>query len=181
MDASTYKKRMRLAKLLLTGSVFAAILSLFLPWDRLDFFHSWGSKTNVTESRSTLLVMLDASLRISKYLGCSSYWNYTVARLALLLIGFSFLLAPVYTLWLSRSTLLKISWITLSTCLLVAFVVGWLRPEKSFSGLFQLMETHRHTQFLSGYYFAWAAVILHFVGLCLIPSAKSLEPVVPPP
>ncbi|OYV05228.1 MAG: hypothetical protein CFE26_12695 [Verrucomicrobiales bacterium VVV1] len=180
MDASTYKKRMRLAKLLLTGSVFAMILSLVFPWDRLEFISYRGSASNVTETRSTSLVVMAASLGISHNFWGLSHFRYPIARVALVLIATTFLFAPIYTSWLSRMTPLKASWITLDYFLLAAFIGGWFGAEKHYISLFDFEQTHRHLHFLAGLYFAILAVLLHFAGLLLIPSARSLDrPAVP--
>jgi hypothetical protein len=180
MDASTYKKRMRLAKLLLTGSVFAVILSLLFPWDRLEFISYRGSASNVTEKRSTALVVMVASLGISHNFWGLSHFRYPVARVALVLIATTFLFAPIYACWISRMTFMRAFWITLDYFLLAAFIGGWFEAKKHYFVLFDFEQTHRHLHYLSGVYFAILAVLLHFAGMLLIPSAKSLDrPAVP--
>jgi hypothetical protein len=179
MDASNYKKRMRLAKVLLTGSVFAVILSLLFPWDRLEFISYRGSASNVTETRSTSLVVMAASLGSSHNFWGLSDFRYPIARVALVLIGATFLFAPIYTSWLSRIALLKAFWITLDVCLLAGFIGGWFEAKKHYFVPFDFEQTHRHLHFLPGFYLACLAAFLHVTGLLLIPSAKSLENVPP--
>lgn len=180
MNISTYIKRIRMAKLLLTGAVLAAIASLCFPWDRLESIFYGLAVSNVTEDRSTLLVVMASSLGICPRIWGLAGFVYPVARLALVLLASSFLFAPFHISCISRMTLLKVFWIMLDFFLLAAFIGGRFGASKHYLEFHNLERLYRHLHFLPGFYLAILAALLHFAGLLLIPSSRSLPPNVPP-
>lgn len=77
---------------------------------------------------------------------------------------------------------MKWLWILIDLGVIAALIHGWREADYYYitgisSGSF---STFIHLRYLPGFYLACLAAFLHVTGLFLIPSAKSMDPIVAP-
>ena len=178
MDAITYKKRLQLARLLLVLAIPAAIFAWFLDWEMVSA--KWLSLQMIP--RSTRMVLRAAVYGIVPD-------NYRLVPIELVALQYFVSLLIVVTIvapsflanWLARASLLKWLWILVDSGGVVGLTVSYLKVSDYFfvTGWTVEPTPELHLGFLPGFYLACLAALLHFVGLLLIPSARSLDPVLP--
>jgi len=158
----------------------AAILAWFLDWEMVTA--TWPSLPMIP--RSTQMVFRAAVFGIIPE-------NYHRAvPIELIALRYSVLLffvatavtAPLLVSWLSRATLLRWLWMLVDSGVMAGLTVGYRKVSDYFFITGWTVEPlpELHVYFLPGFYLACLAALLHFAGLLLIPSARSLDPMVPP-
>jgi hypothetical protein len=175
MDASTYKKRLQLARLLLVLAIPAAILAWFLDWEMVTA--TWPSLPMIP--RSTQMVFRAAVFGIipDSYHGPLPIEMMLLRYSVLLLFVATAVVAPLLVSWLARANPLRWLWILVDAGAVVGLTVGYRKVSDYFFITGWTVEPlpEIHVYFLPGFYLACLAGFLHFTGLLLIPSAKSLD------
>jgi len=170
MDSTSYTKQLRTARALLTLAVLVAALAWFLPRNTLK----WGSYKYPSVSASELLhasivgIFPDAN---------PSLYELKTACIAMTsLIVLTLAAAPFAVGFLPKAPLLKWLWILVDLGLVVGLSIGWhIGREFYFMSLTVEYIPDVYARSSPGFYLAGLAALLHFTGLFLIPSAKSLD------
>jgi hypothetical protein len=170
MDSTSYTKRLRTARALLTLAVLVAALAWFLPRSTIR----WGSSKHPSVSASALLhasivgIFPDAN---------PSFYEFKAACIAMTsLIVLTLAAAPFAVSLLSKAPLLKWLWMLVNLGLVVGLSIGWhIGREFYFISLTVELNPVIYARYSPGFYLAFLAALLHFTGLLRIPSAKSLD------
>jgi len=169
MDSISCRKQLRIARACLALAVVAAAFSWFLPWEII------GDQFFPRDKTITARGMLNAASFGTSPLPVPTFAEFCVVVIMMeLALVLSFLAAPFVAEVLTRSRLLKWLWIFVDLGMFICLLVGWNKVKYTFFALSDWDLYFEHRCYLPGFYFGTAAAFLHFIGLILIPSAKSL-------
>ncbi len=184
MTSFAYHQRLRIARATLVLAIVAALLAWVCPFDVAApgmMGRPVSSPDEYTRSTSSLLrVNVFALSQLTGY-----YPGLTETRLTyyalVVFLSLNLLVAPVSMAWLPRANLMKWLWILVDLGVVLALIHGWGESEYCYSYAIGAggVSTYIHLRYLPGFYLACLAALLHITGLILIPSARSLEPVLP--
>jgi hypothetical protein len=187
MTSIAYHQRLRIARVTLVLAIFAALLAWVLPFDVGAKGYFGGYVTSQVEfTRHTTILLKVTSytmLELLQLADCTGFigmrvaYYVTVGLLCLILLA-----GPFCVGWIPRANLMRWLWIAVDLGVIAALIYGWSRSEWYFITGFTSgpPPTAIHLRFLPGFYLACLAAFLHFTGLLLIPSAKSLDQTTPP-